>query len=450
MAIPEMNGVGAVQGNGNKYELKPQKEQKMGNLPVGQGYGETNDVRPKYGVVNDYGGDIANFAKFKGNDKNDAMRLTNSAANDVKKQYMQLQHEYPGIELQFEPMPNPQTAGKKREGFFNYQQQLDNWKDNAMTQINNARERNTVEVVGDAVEAVNQNTNEKSAMNAALTAGYGEANLEATEKEGVKTREAVAKEGAKTRRAVHNEGAATRKTVRAEGAKTRDVVRIESAVTRNVVRKESADIQNTVREVGRDIQNTVHEEATTTRETVRKVGKDTQEINTLTGQINSTNRRHSRGVNNEINDMTNRIVSSELTPEEKKEALKDVADLAGSSVSNRKLRETRAEVDDKLVFGEQEEPEVPEREAPPLREYPVYEDPYANTETKNPPKTMSGYNKPIRRNPFIKGDTPKVIDNAGETSSAPKTKKLPKTSGNRGPLAPEKEPSILDKPFWKK
>lgn len=172
MAIPEMNGVGAVQGNGNKYELKPQKEQKMGNLPVGQGYGETNDVRPKFGVVNDYGGDIANFAKFKGNDKNDAMRLTNSAANDVKKQYMQLQHEYPGIELQFEPMPNPQTAGKKREGFFNYQQQLDNWKDNAMTQINNARERNTVEVVGDAVEAVNQNTNGKAAMNAALTAGY--------------------------------------------------------------------------------------------------------------------------------------------------------------------------------------------------------------------------------------------------------------------------------------
>ena len=454
MAGLDVNGVGATQGTGASYEVKKQDDKnEFINSSFGQGYGAASEGqvdKPAFGVVNTYGGDVANFAKFKGNDKNDAMRLTNSAANDVKKQYMQLQHEYPGIELQFEPMPNPQTAGKKREGFFNYQQQLDNWKDNAMTQINNARERNTVEVVGDAVEAVNQNTNEKSAMNAALTAGYGAANLEATEKEGVKTREAVAKEGAKTRRAVHNEGAATRKTVRAEGAKTRDVVRIESAVTRNVVRKESADIQNTVREVGRDIQNTVHEEATTTRETVRKVGKDTQEINTLTGQINSTNRRHSRGVNNEINDMTNRIVSSELTPEEKKEALKDVADLAGSSVSNRKLRETRAEVDDKLVFGEQEEPEVPEREAPPLREYPVYEDPYANTETKNPPKTMSGYNKPIRRNPFIKGDTPKVIDNAGETSSAPKTKKLPKTSGNRGPLAPEKEPSILDKPFWKK
>lgn len=454
MAGLDVNGVGATQGTGASYEVKKQDDKnEFINSSFGQGYGASGGGqvdKPASGVVNTYGGDVANFAKFKGNDKNDAMRLTNSAANDVKKQYMQLQHEYPGIELQFEPMPNPQTAGKKREGFFNYQQQLDNWKDNAMTQINNARERNTVEVVGDAVEAVNQNTNEKSAMNAALTAGYGEANLEATEEEGAKTRNTVVKDGAKTRRAVHNEGAATRKTVRAEGAKTRDVVRIESAVTRNVVRKESADIQNTTREVGRDIQNTVHEEATTTRETVRKVGKDTQEINTLTGQINSTNRRHSRGVNNEINDMTNRIVSSELTPEEKKEALKDVADLAGSSVSNRKLRETRAEVDDKLVFGEQEEPEVPEREAPPLREYPVYEDPYANTETKNPPKTMSGYNKPIRKNPFIKGDTPKVIDNAGETSSAPKTKKLPKTSGNRGPLAPEKEPSILDKPFWKK
>ena len=262
MAIPEMNGVGAVQGNGNKYELKPQKEQKMGNLPVGQGYGETNDVRPKFGVVNDYGGDIANFAKFKGNDKNDAMRLTNSAANDVKKQYMQLQHEYPGIELQFEPMPNPQTAGKKREGFFNYQQQLDNWKDNAMTQINNARERNTVEVVGDAVEAVNQNTNGKAAMNAALTAGYGEANLEATEEEGVKTRKAV-----------HSEGAATRRTVRNEGAKTRNIVKAEGEATRNTVRQESVNIRHTVRAEGEKTREENHAEHAQTRRAIKSDGE---------------------------------------------------------------------------------------------------------------------------------------------------------------------------------
>lgn len=262
MAIPEMNGVGAVRGNESKYELKPQKEQKMGNLPVGQGYGETNDVRPKYGVVNDYGGDIANFAKFKGNDKNDAMRLTNSAANDVKKQYMQLQHEYPGIELQFEPMPNPQTAGKKREGFFNYQQQLDIWKDNAMTQINNARERNTVEVVGDAVEAVNQNTNGKAAMNAALTAGYGEANLKATEEEGVKTRKAV-----------HSEGAATRRTVRNEGAKTRNIVKAEGEATRNTVRQESVNIRHTVRAEGEKTREENHAEHAQTRRAIKSDGE---------------------------------------------------------------------------------------------------------------------------------------------------------------------------------
>lgn len=382
------------------------------------------------------------------------MRLTNSAANDVKKQYMQLQHEYPGIELQFEPMPNPQTAGKKREGFFNYQQQLDNWKDNAMTQINNARERNTVEVVGDAVEAVNQNTNEKSAMNAALTAGYGEANLEATEEEGAKTRNTVVKDGAKTRRAVHSEGAATRKTVRAEGAKTRDVVRIESAVTRNVVRKESADIQNTVREVGRDIQNTVHEEATTTRETVRKAGQETQEINEMSNQVSDvlSTEYHTGETKKQVGNMRDKIVSSNLPHESKKEMLNDLTDFSDQVViTNHEIKDKQKDIDLRIAIErDSQEPEVPEREAPPLREYPVYEDPYANTETKNPPKTMSGYNKPIRRNPFIKGDTPKVIDNAGETSSAPKTKKLPKTSGNRGPLAPEKEPSILDKPFWKK
>lgn len=458
MAGLDVNGVGATQGTGASYEVKKQDDKnEFINSSFGQGYGAASEGqvdKPAFGVVNTYGGDVANFAKFKGNDKNDAMRLTNSAANDVKKQYMQLQHEYPGIELQFEPMPNPQTAGKKREGFFNYQQQLDNWKDNAMTQINNARERNTVEVVGDAVEAVNQNTNEKSAMNAALTAGYGAANLEATEKEGVKTREAVAKEGAKTRRAVHNEGAATRKTVRAEGAKTRDVVRIESAVTRNVVRKESADIQNTVREVGRDIQNTVHEEATTTRETVRKAGQETQEINEMSNQVSDvlSTEYHTGETKKQVGNMRDKIVSSNLPHESKKEMLNDLTDFSDQVViTNHEIKDKQKDIDLRIAIErDSQEPEVPEREAPPLREYPVYEDPYANTETKNSPKTMSGYNKPIRRNPFIKGDTPKVIDNAGETSSAPKTKKLPKTSGNRGPLAPEKEPSILDKPFWKK
>ena len=421
MAIPEMNGVGAVQGNGNKYELKPQKEQKMGNLPVGQGYGETNDVRPKFGVVNDYGGDIANFAKFKGNDKNDAMCLTNSAANDVKKQYMQLQHEYPGIELQFEPMPNPQTAGKKREGFFNYQQQLDNWKDNAMTQINNARERNTVEVVGDAVEAVNQNTNEKAATNAALTAGYGEANLDATEQEGVKTRKAV-----------HSEGAATRRTVRNEGQKTREAVHTEGAITRNTVRAEGAKTRNVVREAATDIKNTVHEESTKTRNVVRQAGQETQEINELSNEVSDVlnTEYHTGATKKQVGDMRDKIVSSNLPHESKKEMLKDLADFSDQVViSDKEITNEQKDVDMRIAIEKDtQEPETPIFEAPPLKEEPIFESPFSNgggkTVPKEPPK-----DKPIRKNPFIHDNKPK-------------------TDGVGVPYAPE--PSQILKPKFKK
>lgn len=421
MAIPEMNGVGAVQGNGNKYELKPQKEQKMGNLPVGQGYGETNDVRPKFGVVNDYGGDIANFAKFKGNDKNDAMRLTNSAANDVKKQYMQLQHEYPGIELQFEPMPNPQTAGKKREGFFNYQQQLDNWKDNAMTQINNARERNTVEVVGDAVEAVNQNTNEKAAINAALTAGYGEANLDATEQEGVKTRKAV-----------HSEGAATRRTVRNEGQKTREAVHTESAITRNTVRAEGAKTRNVVRQEAADTRNVVRKEGTKTRDVVRQAGQETQEINELSNEVSDVlnTEYHTGATKKQVGDMRDKIVSSNLPHESKKEMLKDLADFSDQVViSDKEITNEQKDVDMRIAIEKDtQEPETPIFEAPPLKEEPIFEPPFhnggGNSVPKEPPK-----GKQIRKNPFIHDNKPK-------------------TNGVGVPYAPE--PSQILKPKFKK
>ena len=416
-----MNGVGAVQGNGSKYELKPQKEQKMGNLPVGQGYGETNDVRPKFGVVNDYGGDIANFAKFKGNDKNDAMRLTNSAANDVKKQYMQLQHEYPGIELQFEPMPNPQTAGKKREGFFNYQQQLDNWKDNAMTQINNARERNTVEVVGDAVKAVNQNTNEKAAMNAALTAGYGEANLEATEKEGVKNRKAV-----------HSEGAATRRTVRNEGQKTREAVHTESAITRNTVRAEGAKTRNVVRQEAADTRNVVRKEGTKTRDVVRQAGQETQEINELSNEVSDVlnTEYHTGATKKQVGDMRDKIVSSNLPHESKKEMLKDLADFSDQVViSDKEITNEQKDVDMRIAIEKDtQEPETPIFEAPPLKEEPIFEPPFPNGGGKSVPKEPPK-DKSIRKNPFIHDNKPK-------------------TDGVGVPYAPE--PSQILKPKFKK
>lgn len=421
MAIPEMNGVGAVRGNESKYELKPPKEQKMGNLPVGQGYGETNDVRPKFGVVNDYGGDIANFAKFKGNDKNDAMRLTNSAANDVKKQYMQLQHEYPGIELQFEPMPNPQTAGKKREGFFNYQQQLDIWKDNAMTQINNARERNTVEVVGDAVEAVNQNTNEKAATNAALTAGYGEANLEATEEEGVKTRKAV-----------HSEGAATRRTVRNEGQKTREAVHTESAITRNTVRAEGAKTRNVVRQEAADTRNVVRKEGTKTRDVVRQAGQETQEINELSNEVSDVlnTEYHTGATKKQVGDMRDKIVSSNLPHESKKEMLKDLADFSDQVViSDKEITNEQKDVDMRIAIEKDtQEPETPIFEAPPLKEEPIFEPPFPSGGGKSVPKEPPK-DKSIRKNPFIHDNNPK-------------------TDGVGVPYAPE--PSQILKPKFKK
>ena len=416
-----MNGLGAVQGNVNKYELKPQKEQKLGNLPVGQGYGETNDVRPKFGVVNDYGGDIANFAKFKGNDKNDAMRLTNSAANDVKKQYMQLQHEYPGIELQFEPMPNPQTAGKKREGFFNYQQQLDIWKDNAMTQINNARERNTVEVVGDAVEAVNQNTNEKAAMNAALTAGYGEANLDATEQEGVKTRKAV-----------HSEGVVTRRTVRNEGQKTREAVHTESAITRNTVRAEGAKTRNVVRQEAADTRNVVRKEGTKTRDVVRQAGQETQEINELSNEVSDVlnTEYHTGATKKQVGDMRDKIVSSNLPHESKKEMLKDLADFSDQVViSDKEITNEQKDVDMRIAIEKDtQEPETPIFEAPPLKEEPIFELPFPNGGGKSVPKEPPK-DKSIRKNPFIHDNKPK-------------------TNGVGVPYAPE--PSQILKPKFKK
>ena len=293
MAGLEVNSVNAVQGANGAKELKPQKEQKIGNVPVGQGYGaasgggQSEDVK----LTNTYGKDFANFANFKGNDKNDAMRITTSAYNTVKKQYMQLQHEYPDVVVNFEPMPDPQKCGKKREGFFNYQQQLDVWKDTALQQINDAREKSTVEVVGEGVGAVNRNTNVRAAEGMATTIAVGEAIIEnddenaaeintkigqegaatraTVQKEGQKTRGAVHAEGRKTRAAVHAEGAATRAAVHSEGDETRRAVRSEGLRTRRVVRGEAGRIRRENRAENDETRQTVKNEGQKTRAKVQ-------------------------------------------------------------------------------------------------------------------------------------------------------------------------------------
>ena len=50
MSIPEMNGVGAAQSASEKFELKPQEEQKIGTIPVGQGYA-SGGGQPKMGFI---------------------------------------------------------------------------------------------------------------------------------------------------------------------------------------------------------------------------------------------------------------------------------------------------------------------------------------------------------------------------------------------------------------
>ena len=293
MAGLEVNSVNAVQGANGAKELKPQKEQKIGNVPVGQGYGaasgggQSEDVK----LTNTYGKDFANFANFKGNDKNDAMRITTSAYNTVKKQYMQLQHEYPDVVVNFEPMPDPQKCGKKREGFFNYQQQLDAWRDMALQQINDAREGSTVEVVDEGVAAVNRNTNARAAEGMATTIAVGEAIIEnddenaaeintkigqegaatraTVQKEGQKTRGAVHAEGRKTRAAVHAEGAATRAAVHSEGDETRRAVRSEGLKTRRVVRGEAGRIRRENRAENDETRQTVKNEGQKTRAKVQ-------------------------------------------------------------------------------------------------------------------------------------------------------------------------------------
>lgn len=231
-----------------------------------------------------YGSDIANFEKFKGNDKHDAMRMTMTAAKDVKRAYMQLQHEFPDAVVEIEPMPDPKKSGKKREGFITYQMQLENWKNEALQKIADARETST-RAMGNEIMA---NDDRNAAMNAGVTVGVGEvvsqtvkdegnATREAVKQDGDETRADVRKEGVKTRNAVHREGAATRNAVHKEGAATRDAVHYEGAATRNTVRQEGVRTRSAVHQEGTATRKAVHNEGKATRETVSYEGAQTRE-----------------------------------------------------------------------------------------------------------------------------------------------------------------------------
>ena len=207
--------------------------------------------------LNAYGKDIANFEKFKGNDKYDAMKFTSNAANDVKKAYMQLQHEFPDVNIQFEPMPDPKTFGKKREGFNAYQQELTAWKDIAMTQINNARSQSMQAGFKD----VKDNDNRNAAMNATVTAA-------AT---GVLSAQI---EGAKDAVLASNDA----QTQQLEGdiKKGNATILKEVKATKKEVQDTKKEVQATKKEV-QDTKKEVGTQADKTRKAVQEDGKETRE-----------------------------------------------------------------------------------------------------------------------------------------------------------------------------
>ncbi len=297
--MAELNGVNGAsfnQGFGQASNANTLPDQP----PVSVFSQSTNgrEIRNQREDFNVYGKDIENFSKFKGNDKHDAMRMTNTAANDVKTAYMQLQHEFPDVSLEFPPMPDPKTCGKKREGFFTYQQQLEDWKDMALTQIANQRETCVQDQINVAKNEIMQNDNNNAEFNAGVTVAATEIladkvdervtqaeekinantdrqarNIEGTvRKEGKLTRAMNAYEEMKTRDVVAEEGAFTRNTVRFEGDITRDTVENEAQVTRDTVRDEANATRATVQNEGHATRETVRKEADNIIDTLDPLG----------------------------------------------------------------------------------------------------------------------------------------------------------------------------------
>ena len=86
-----------------------------------------------------YGSDIENF-RFRGKDKYDAMRATNSAASEVNNMYNNFKKKYPDSDVQLESPPNPANYGKKRDGFTTYMHDLELWVNNCKEAIRQAEE----------------------------------------------------------------------------------------------------------------------------------------------------------------------------------------------------------------------------------------------------------------------------------------------------------------------
>ena len=77
------------------------------------------------------------------------MKDTNTAANYIKKLYMELQHEFPDAEIQIEPMPDPREFAKQKFANVNYRKQLEEWCECAKLQVDTVRQ----ELMNDKTDA---------------------------------------------------------------------------------------------------------------------------------------------------------------------------------------------------------------------------------------------------------------------------------------------------------
>ena len=461
MAIPEMNGVGAVRGTGENYELKAQdsKEEYI-NSSFGNGYGAASDGQVKaQGNQNSFLKNTTytkeDFAQLKKYGDNIARDL-NQANSRLGGKYAKLER---GLVRAMRLIGNPDdpnyitaqsyledlhaiTAKTKEEFNFpkggkeaNYkdaQASVDRYERDTEALLDGITEDGTFVALMNATKDIKANNNRNAAMNAGVTVATGEAIMANDNQNAQNITNKVAQENALTRDVVINENAATRRTVRNEGQKTREAVHTESAITRNTVRAEEAKTRNVVRQEAADTRNVVRKEGTKTRDVVRQAGQETQEINELSNEVSDVlnTEYHTGATKKQVGDMRDKIVSSNLPHESKKEMLKDLADFSDQVViSDKEITNEQKDVDMRIAIEKDtQEPETPIFEAPPLKEEPIFEPPFSNGGGKSVPKEPPK-DKSIRKNPFIHDNKPK-------------------TDGVGVPYAPE--PSQILKPKFKK
>lgn len=404
------NEVNNVNGAQNYLEVRKQAPVTVsGSVEVEIVFPKTaQDAKPV--EFNLYGKDFENFEKFKGNDKHDAMRMTTTAANDVKVAYMQLRHEFPDVYITFEPMPDPKKCGKKREGFITYQQQLEDWKDVALMQISNAREKSTTTQLNNVANAIISNDNVNAGLNAQLTAEAANAIIENDNNNAEAINKNVDAEGAATRHVVNENAKEINKNIDEEAVKTRNTVHGESAYTRNTIRREAAETRNLVRKEAAETRNEVRNEAVETRNVNKETAKQTQEIQALSDKIsdvlNNGAQIHTVDTMQRVGELRDLIVSADAPHNLKVQLLNELTVFAKQSIiSSKEVARMHTYINDTLKFAgtegsEYKQIEFPDYEPNPRRETPIVEYNVDQNESKIahklPPENNS---EPTKNNP---------------------------------------------------